>query len=73
MFPIGSGEGCHLFGLGDCLGISMGGVAEDGCSSTGGVLGDGMSEGDESACPNSKWYDVASAPLINCGLWFRVA
>ena len=62
MFPISSGEGCCLFSLGDCLGISVGGVAEDGCSSTGGVLGDWMGEGDGGACPNSKWYDAASTP-----------
>ena len=37
--PIGSGEGWCLFGLRDCLGISMGGAAEDVCSSMGGVLG----------------------------------
>ena len=24
MFPIGSGKGCCLFGLGDCLGIGVG-------------------------------------------------
>ena len=73
VFPIGSGERCHLFGLGDCLSIDIGGVAEDGCSSTGGVLGDWMSEGNGGACPNTKWYDAASTPLIDCGLWLRVA
>ena len=35
MFPIGSVEGCHLFGLGDCLGIGVEGLAVDGCSSAG--------------------------------------
>ena len=35
VLPIGSGKGCHLFGLGDCLGIGVGGVAMGGCSSTG--------------------------------------
>ena len=39
MSPIGSGEGWCLFSLGDCLGIGMGGVAEDVCSSTGWVPG----------------------------------
>ena len=65
VFPISSGKGCHLFVLGDCLGIGMGGAAEDGCSSTGGVLGDWVSEGNGGACPNSKWYDTASTPLID--------
>ena len=62
VFSIGSGKGCHLFGLGDCLDVIMGGVAEDGCSSMGGVLVGQMSGGDGGACPNSKWYDAASAP-----------
>ena len=35
MFPIGSGKECHLFSLGDCLGIGVEGVAVDGCSSAG--------------------------------------
>ena len=34
----GSSEGCHLWGLGDCLGTGAGGAAEVGCSSTGEVL-----------------------------------
>ena len=28
MLSMGSGEGCHLLGLGDCLGTGVGGVAE---------------------------------------------
>ena len=35
MLPIGSGKGHHLFGLGDCLGIGVGGAAVGGCSSAG--------------------------------------
>ena len=35
MLPVGSGKGHHLFSLGDCLGIGVGGVAVGGCSSTG--------------------------------------
>ena len=54
MSPIGSGKGWHLFSLGDCLGIGVGGVAEDVCSSTGGVHGGWMSEGVGDVCPNSK-------------------
>ena len=37
------------------------------------VLGGWMSEGNGGACPNSKWYGAARAPLIDCGLWLRVA
>ena len=73
VFPISSGKGCCLFHLGDCLGIGMGGAAEDVCSSMGGVLGGWMSEGDRGACPNRKWYDAASAPLFDCGLQLRAA
>ena len=54
MFPISSGEGCHLFGLGDCLGIGMGGMAVDGCSSIEGVLGGRMGGEDGGACPNRR-------------------
>ena len=54
MFPIGSGKGCHLLGLGDCLGIGVEGVAVDGCSSAGGVLGGGMGGGDGGAFPRRR-------------------
>ena len=35
VLPISSGKGHHLFSLGDCLGIGVGGVAVGGCSSAG--------------------------------------
>ena len=35
VLPVGSGEGWHLFSLGDCLGVGAGRAAVDGCSSTG--------------------------------------
>ena len=35
ILPIGSGKRCHLFSLGDCLGIDARGAAVDGCSSAG--------------------------------------
>ena len=54
MFPVGSGEGCHLFSLGDCLGIGVEGVAVGGCSSVGGVLGGGMGGGNGGACPRRR-------------------
>ena len=38
MLSTGSGEGCHLLGLGDCLGTGVGGVAEAGCTYTGEAL-----------------------------------
>ena len=49
MFPIGSGEGCHLFSLGDCLGVGV-----EGCSSAGGVLGGRMGGGNGDACPSRR-------------------
>ena len=35
VLSIGSGKGCHLLGLGDCLGGGVGEAAVVGCSSTG--------------------------------------
>ena len=72
-FPIGSDEGCHLFILGDCLGIGMGGAAVDGCFSTEGVLGGRTRGANGGAWPNRRWYEAARAPLSGCGLWHRVA
>ena len=51
----GSGEGCHLLGLGDCLGTGVGGAAEMGCSSTGEVLHGGASGDNGGCCPNKMW------------------
>ena len=39
MLPIGSGKGSHLFGLGDCLGVCIGGTVAGGCSSVEDILG----------------------------------
>ena len=55
ILSIGSGEGCHLLGLGDCLGTGVGGVAEVGCSSTGEVLCGGASGGNGGVCPKKMW------------------
>ena len=54
MLPIGSGKGCHLFGLGNCLGIGVGGAVVGGCSSTGGAFHGRMDGGDGGACPNRR-------------------
>ena len=53
LFPISSGKESCLFSLGDCLGVGIGGVAVDGCSSMEGVLGGRMRGGDGGACPKS--------------------
>ena len=52
MLSIGSGEGCCLLGLGDCLGTGEGEAAMVGCSSVGEVFCGGMSGGDRGVCPN---------------------
>ena len=52
MLSVGSGKGSHLFGLGDCLGIGVGGAAMGGYSSTGGAFCGGTDWGDGGACPN---------------------
>ena len=51
----GSGEGCHLLGLGDCLGAGVGGAVEVGCSSTGEVLCGRVSGGNRGVCSNEMW------------------
>ena len=73
MSPVASGKRSHLFSLGDYLGVVAGGVAVNGCSSMQGALGGRMRVGDGGACPSSKWYEVASGPLNDCGLWYRPA
>ena len=55
MVSTGSGEGCHLLGLGDCLGTGVGGAAGAGCSSTGEALCNRMKGGDGGVCPNKMW------------------
>ena len=55
MLSTGSGEGCHLLGLGDCLGAGAGGAAGAGCPYAGVVLGDKKNEWDVGACPNKTW------------------
>ena len=51
----GSGEWCHLLGLGDCLGTGGEGVAEAGYSPTGEALCDSMNGCDGGVCPNKMW------------------
>ena len=46
------GKGCHLLGLGDCLGASVGQPAAVGCSSMGETLCGKKSGGDRGVCPS---------------------
>ena len=55
MLPHSSGEGCHLFGHGDCLGAGLGEASVGGCSPTGGTLVGGADGGDGGDCPNKMW------------------
>ena len=68
MLPIGSGKGCCLFSLGDCLGIGVGGAAVGGSSSAGGAFHGRLCGGDRGASPNRIWYEVAMASLSIGGL-----
>ena len=52
MLSIGSGKGCHLLGLGDCLGPGVGEAAVVGCSSIEEVFCAGTSGGNRGVCPN---------------------
>ena len=52
MLSPGSGEGCHLLGLGDCLGTGAGGAAGVDSSSAGEALCDRVNGWDVGACPN---------------------
>ena len=52
MLSTGSGEGCHLLGLGDCAGTGAGGAAEaDSCSAG------------ESPCDKVNGWDVGACPI----------
>ena len=55
MLSTGTGEGCHLLSLGDCLGAGVGGATGLCCSSTGEVLHGRESGGDRDVCPNKMW------------------
>ena len=72
MLSMGSGEGCHLLGLGDCLGTSVGETAVVGCSSMGEVLCGKMSGGDRGVCPSRMWYEADRVPLSDGGLLYKM-
>ena len=72
MFSMGSGKGCHLLGLEDCLGTGVGELAAVGCSSMGEVLCDNTSGGNGGVSPSRMWYGATSALLSNCGLLYKM-
>ena len=63
----GSGEGCHLLGLGDCLGSGVGGTTEVGCSSTGEALCNRTNGGDGGVCPIQNMVGSSQSALV---LWW---
>ena len=69
VLSMGSGKGCHLLGLGDCLGTSEGEMVAVGCPSTGEVLCSETSGGDRGVCPR---YEVARALLSGGGLLYKM-
>ena len=52
MLSTGSGEGCCLLSLGDCLGTGMGKAPGEDCGSAGVVPCDKMNGWDVGVCPN---------------------
>ena len=73
VLSMGSGKGCHLLGLGDCLGISVGGMVAVGCSSVGEVCCGKASGGNGGVCPNTRWYKVVRVLLSGGGLLYKTA
>ena len=72
MLSMGSGKGCHLLCLGDCLGTGEGEMAAVGCSSMGEVLCGDMCGGNRGVCLSRMWYEAASALLSNGGLLYKM-
>ena len=71
MLSMGCGEGCHLLGLGDCLGTGLDETVAVGCSSTGEVLCGETSGGNGGACPSRMWYEAARVLLRGDGLLYK--
>ena len=67
MLSTGSGKGCHLLGLGDCLGTGVGEKVVVSCSSMGEVLCGEMSGGNRGICPSKMWYEAARVLLSGGG------
>ena len=72
MLSTGSGEGCHLLGLGDCSGASEGETVAVSCSSTGEVLSGEISGGNGGVCLNKRWYKAARVLLSSGGLLYKM-
>ena len=73
MLSTGSGKGCCLLGLGDCLGAGVCGMVVVGCSSMGEVLCCETSGGNGGVCLSKRWYKVARVLLSGDGLLYKMA
>ena len=68
MLSTGSGEGCHLLGLGECSGTGEEGAAgADGCL-IGEAPCDKVNGWHVCACPINIWQEVTCLPLSSAGL-----
>ena len=67
----GSGKGCCLLGLGDCLGIGVGGTAAVRCSSAWEVFCGKARGSDRGVCLSKRWYKAVRALLSGGGLLYK--
>ena len=72
MLSMGSGKGCHLLDLGDCLGTGVGETVVVSCSSMGEVLCGEISGGNGGVCPGRRWYKAARVLLSGGGLLYKM-
>ena len=72
MLSMGSGKGCCLLGLGDCLGASVGDMVAVSCSSVGEVLCGETSGGNRSVCPSKRQYEAVRVLLSSGGLLYKM-
>ena len=71
MLSTGSGKGCSLLDLGDCLGTSVGEMVVVSSPSMGEVLCGWMSGGGRGVCPSRMWYEAARVLLSGGGLLYK--
>ena len=74
MLSMGSGKGCCLLGLGDCLGASEGETVAVVVSypSVGEVLCGETSGGNGGVCPSKRWYKAARVLVSSGGLLYKM-
>ena len=70
MLSMGSGKGCCLLGLEDCISAAVGGTVAVGSFSMREVFCGEVSGGNGGACPSKRWYKWPEHALH--GIWQRV-